>query len=121
VAPPTAARNSSASGSPGRDRHPPIKDQGTDSSGFWHDQSAGNRLILTGLGFSNRELVYSVVASTLPNDLAVVPSTSTNLQNWSFAPLAFLDATALGGGRSLFRYRLTTSNDQSRFFRMEEE
>jgi arylsulfatase A-like enzyme len=72
---------------------------------------------LTGMGLSNRELVYSVSASTLPNDLTVTPSTSTNLQNWSFAPLAFLDATDLGGGRSLFRYRLTTPNDPVRYFR----
>ena len=74
---------------------------------------------LTGNGFSNREFVYSVFASTLPNDLAVLPSTSANLEDWSFAPLAFLDATDLGGGRSVFRYRLTTPNDPVRFFRAE--
>jgi hypothetical protein len=72
---------------------------------------------LTELGFSNRELVYSVVASTLPDDLTVIPSTSTNLHNWTFAPLTFLDAAQLGDGRSLFRYRLTAPNESARFFR----
>lgn len=74
---------------------------------------------LTGLGFSNRELVYSVVVSILPNEITIIPATSTDLGNWSFAPLRFLDATDIGGGRRLFRYRVTGPLDPARFFRAE--
>jgi arylsulfatase A-like enzyme len=72
---------------------------------------------LTGIGFSERELVFQMVASTLPNDITIVPATSSDLRQWSFAPLRFLDATDVGGGRSLFRYRLPPPRDPVRFFR----
>jgi arylsulfatase A-like enzyme len=74
---------------------------------------------LTGLGFSNRELVYRVVASTLSDDSTIVPTTSSDLSQWSFSPLRFLDATDIGGGRRLFRYRVTGTPASSRFFRAE--
>jgi len=72
---------------------------------------------LTGLGFSNRELVYRVVASTLPNESTIVPSTSSDLDEWSFSPLRFLDSTDMGNGRRLYRYRVTPPHDPARFFR----
>lgn len=72
---------------------------------------------LSGMGFSDRELVYRVMASTLPNEIIIVPSTSFDLSEWSFAPLRFFDASDIGGGRRLFRYRVTTPHDPGRFFR----
>jgi hypothetical protein len=69
------------------------------------------------MGFPDRELVYRVVASTLPNEMTIVPSTSSDLGQWSFSPLRFLDATDIGGGRRLFRYRVTGPHDPARFFR----
>jgi hypothetical protein len=69
------------------------------------------------MGFSDHELVYRVVASTLPDEITIVPTTSSELRQWSFAPLRFLDAIDTGGGRSLFRYRVTPPHDPVRFFR----
>jgi hypothetical protein len=64
---------------------------------------------LTGLGFSAQEIVYSVIAATLPDDLTLVPATSINLIDWSFADL--------GGDRTQLRFRLAPSADPRRFFR----
>jgi arylsulfatase A-like enzyme len=74
---------------------------------------------LTHLGLSTREIVYSAIIATLPDDLTLTPATSSNLLDWTFAPLAFLDATDLGGGRSRIRFRLATPGEPSRFFRSE--
>ena len=71
---------------------------------------------LTGIGFSNNEIVYSFTVATDLDDFALQPSTSSDLLNWSFAPLEFLDATDLGSQTFQLRFRLTT-NDPSRFFR----
>lgn len=71
---------------------------------------------LSSFGFSNQEKVFSFTTSTLPNDTTLNPATSTNLLNWSFAPLKFLDATDLGNNSTRMRFRLTTPNDPVRFF-----
>ncbi|MGB6220208.1 sulfatase [Haloferula sp.] len=72
---------------------------------------------LSSMGFTANEIVFSYEVATDRDDLILNPSTSINLLDWSFAPLEFLDATELGGDISLFRFRLTTPTDPTRFFR----
>ena len=74
---------------------------------------------LTGLGFSDEEIVFSMTMATDADDAFLQPSTSTDLSEWAFAPLEFLDATDLGGSKFDFRFRLTDTADSARFFRFE--
>ena len=72
---------------------------------------------LTSIGLSDSELLFSFTVATHPDDLALLPSTSTDLETWSFDPLEFLDAMELGGSRIQLRFRLTDTGDPTRFFR----
>jgi len=73
---------------------------------------------LTAWGLGNREPVYSFNVATAADDIALTPSTSIDLEAWSFDPLRFLDATDLGGNRFKLRFHLTTPPEASRFFRL---
>ena len=72
---------------------------------------------LTGMGFSNRELVYRYLVAANADDFTLLPSTSTNLQTWGFAPLQFLNATNVGGYDLQLRFRVTDPSARQRFFR----
>jgi arylsulfatase A-like enzyme len=72
---------------------------------------------LTSGGLSDREIVFSFPLATSPNDLTLVPSTSTDLENWHFPPLEFLEAVVPGPSAVRLRFRLTDKTDPSRFFR----
>ena len=73
---------------------------------------------LTSFGFSDKETVYSFTLKSDADDLAVSPSTSSDLLAWSFAPLKFLDATELTDSTFRFRFRSTDATDPKRFFRL---
>ena len=75
---------------------------------------------LTGEGFSADETVFRFQAAGDRDDLSLVPSTSTDLLNWSFSPLEFLDATDLGGDVWELRFRLTDLSAAARFFHLED-
>jgi len=72
---------------------------------------------LSSIGLSENELVYHFTALTDRNDLTTYPSTSTDLETWTFDPLEFLDATELGNSRVELRFRLTDTTDPVRFLR----
>ncbi|BCX48638.1 iduronate-2-sulfatase [Haloferula helveola] len=75
---------------------------------------------LTAEGFSADETVFRFQAASDRDDLSLVPSTSTDLLNWSFPPLEFLDATDLGGDVWELRFRLTDLSAAARFFQLED-
>jgi arylsulfatase A-like enzyme len=72
---------------------------------------------LTSLGFSNHEIVYRFPVAADRDDFTLLPSTSTNLQTWGFAPLQFLNATNTGGYNFQLRFRDTAPSARQRFFR----
>ncbi len=72
---------------------------------------------LTGIGLGAKEAVFTFRAASNRDDLAPLPQTSTDLLNWNFAPLRFLDATDLGSSNYQLRFRLTDTSDPTRFFR----
>jgi arylsulfatase A-like enzyme len=72
---------------------------------------------LTPLGFSDHETVFSYTVAADADDAALLPTTTTDLITWSFAPLEFLDATDLGSHTMHLRFRLTSPADPQRFFR----
>ncbi|MCH7229009.1 sulfatase [Haloferula sp. A504] len=74
---------------------------------------------LAAFGFGSDEPVYRFQIATDREDASFFPATSTNLVDWTFAPLEFLDATDLGGSQFQLRFRLTGTADPSRFFRLE--
>ena len=73
---------------------------------------------LTGMGLGNHEPVFSFAVATNRNDLTLLPFTSTDLSNWSFEPMEFLDAAGQGSFSTQLRFRLTDANDPTRFFRL---
>jgi hypothetical protein len=74
---------------------------------------------LSSTGHGNDEFVFSFNLATDADDFSLLPSTSTDLLNWSFDPLEFLGATDLGSSLHQLRYRLTDSSAASRFFRLQ--
>jgi hypothetical protein len=72
---------------------------------------------LTSEGLSDREIVFSFPLATAPDDLTLIPSTSTDLEHWSFPPLQFLEALDLSPSTVRVRFRLTDKSDPARFFR----
>jgi hypothetical protein len=74
---------------------------------------------LSSSGLGNDEFVFSFNLNTASDDFSLLPSTSSDLFNWSFDPLEFLDATDLGSSLHQLRYRLTDSTAPSRFFRLQ--
>jgi arylsulfatase A-like enzyme len=74
---------------------------------------------LTGMGLSDREMIYSLEVAVDADDFLLAPSTSTDLVNWMFSPLQLLDATEVGASKYQLRFRLTDSDDPNRFFRFE--
>jgi len=72
---------------------------------------------LTGRGFTNRELVFGYRAAVDADDCALLPSTSTDLGTWSFAPLEFLEALPLGGAQVALRFRVPDPAAAPRFLR----
>ena len=73
---------------------------------------------LTGMGLGNHEPVFSFAVATNRNDLTLLPFTSTDLSNWSFEPMEFLDAAGQGSFSTQLRFRLTDATDPTRFFRL---
>ncbi len=73
---------------------------------------------LTGLGFTDNEIVYSFTLKPDADTPVLSPSTSTDLLAWSFLPLEFLDATELNDSTFRFRFRSTNLTDPKRFFRL---
>lgn len=74
---------------------------------------------LTGLGYSNDELVFSFDVASNSDDLTLWPATSTDLQTWHFDPLEFVDSQPIGGSMLHLRFRLPDRSDPRRFFRTE--
>jgi arylsulfatase A-like enzyme len=72
---------------------------------------------LSGIGLGDSEIVFSFKVAANRDDLFLRPSTSTDLVNWSFEPLEFLDAVDRGGSSVELRYRLGGPSGASRFFR----
>jgi hypothetical protein len=72
---------------------------------------------LTEMGLGSHEGVYTFHVSADPNDLLLFPQTTTNLSDWSFEPLQFLDATGMGTSSLQLRFRLKDTTDLRRFFR----
>jgi arylsulfatase A-like enzyme len=73
---------------------------------------------LTSLGFSNHEPVYRFPLAADADDFTLLPSTSTDLNTWSFDPLKFLDATDPVGHDIELRFRVTHPTAPQRFFRL---
>jgi arylsulfatase A-like enzyme len=73
---------------------------------------------LTEIGAGTHDPVFRFTVATDRDDLTLLPSTSTNLRDWSFGPLEFLDASDLGDSRFELRFRLTGPPDPVRFFRL---
>lgn len=74
---------------------------------------------LSSSGHGNDEFVFSFNLATDADDFSLLPTSSTDLLNWSFDPLEFLGATDLGSSLHQLRYRLTDSSADSRFFRLQ--
>jgi hypothetical protein len=72
---------------------------------------------LSGLGFTDNEIVFSYVIDTQADETALVPATSTDLVDWFFSPLEFLDAAPLDGSRRRLRFRLGEAASAARYFR----
>lgn len=62
-------------------------------------------------------MVFSFPVAVDRDDLSLFPQTSTDLLQWNFPPLEFLDATGLGSSTYQFRFRLTDTSAAARFFR----
>ncbi|MGB6221307.1 sulfatase [Haloferula sp.] len=75
---------------------------------------------LTAMGLGDNERVYSFTLATDPNDLTLLPSTSSDLSYWSFEPLEFLEAIELGGSKRQLRFRLADDTFPTRFFRLKD-
>jgi arylsulfatase A-like enzyme len=73
---------------------------------------------LTGIGAGSHDPVFRFTVATDRDDLSLLPSSSTNLEDWSFDSLEFLDANELGDSRFELRFRLTGPPDPARFFRL---
>jgi hypothetical protein len=74
---------------------------------------------LSPIGLGNDELVFSFNLATATDDFTLLPTSSSDLLNWSFDPLEFLDATDLGSSLYEFRFRLTDPAAPARFFRLQ--
>ena len=74
---------------------------------------------LTSLGFSNREAVFRFPIAADADDFTLLPSTSTDLGDWAFDPLEFLDAPQSGAGGRDRRFRVRDLSAAKRFFRLE--
>jgi arylsulfatase A-like enzyme len=74
---------------------------------------------LTSLGFSNRETVFRFPIAADADDFTLLPSTSTDLEDWAFDPLEFLDAPQSGAGGRELRFRVRDLSAAKRFFRLE--
>jgi hypothetical protein len=74
---------------------------------------------LTRQGLSDREMVYRFPIAADADDFTLLPATSTDLQNWDFDPLEFVDALASGGGGMELRFRVGDLSAARRFFRLE--
>jgi arylsulfatase A-like enzyme len=73
---------------------------------------------LTGIGAGSHDPVFRFTVATDRDDLSLLPSSSTNLEDWSFDSLEFLDADDLGDSRFELRFRLTGPPDPARVFRL---
>lgn len=73
---------------------------------------------LSGIGLSDSEWVYRFNVAVDRDDLSLEPATTTDLSNWSFQPLEFLDGTDLGASIYQLRFRVTNTGDPRRFFRV---
>jgi len=74
---------------------------------------------LTGLGYTGRELVLRFPVSTDADDSTLLPSTSTDLLDWAYDPLEFLDAAESGDDAVALRFRVRDLAAAERFFRLE--
>jgi hypothetical protein len=74
---------------------------------------------LTGLGYSNDELVFGFDVASNTDDLTLWPVTSTDLRTWNFDPLEFVDSQSIGGSMMHLRFRLPNPPEPRRFFRTE--
>lgn len=74
---------------------------------------------LTSLGFSDCETVLRFPIAMDADDFTLLPSTSTDLLNWAFDPLEFLDAAESGGDAMELRFRVRDLAAAKRFFRLE--
>jgi arylsulfatase A-like enzyme len=73
---------------------------------------------LSGMGLSEREGVFRFPIDADADDFTVLPSTSTDLQNWFSEPLEFLDVIDQASDHPELRYRVTGPFSVRRFFRL---
>jgi hypothetical protein len=76
---------------------------------------------LEGIGLGNREPVFRFTVASDRDDFPLWPSTSTDMLDWSFDPLEFLDATDLGDSMTELHFRSTDGAVARRFFRIGQE
>lgn len=74
---------------------------------------------LGSIGLGTREAIFSCNLRTDRNDFSMLPSTSTDLMDWSSDTLDLLDATRLDDSMYRFRFRVTGEPSPSRFLRLE--
>ena len=72
---------------------------------------------LSGQGFTNRELVYSMTVDTEADEALLRPESSADLSAWSSNTLEFLETVAAAGTTMEIRFRVTDTSEASRFFR----
>ena len=77
------------------------------------------RLSFEDLG-SGREVVFSFQLSNLPDDNSLVPTISSDLQNWSSLPLELIDTIqAENGTTTRLRFRVNQASAKSQFLRLD--
>lgn len=77
------------------------------------------QLTLEDLG-NGREAVFSFQVSNLPDESILVPTISSDLQNWSSLPLRFIEATVGDTGSTThLRFRINQAGNAPQFLRIE--
>lgn len=76
---------------------------------------------LEDFGLGKGEPVFRFTVASDRDNFFLWPSTSTNMHDWSFEPLEFVDATDLGNSMTEVRFRSTDRDAVRRFFRFGQE
>jgi arylsulfatase A-like enzyme len=74
---------------------------------------------LSNMGFGANESVFRFELRTDRDDISLLPSTLTDLINWTSQPMNFLDAVRIDSSYYLFRFRAPRESAPRRFFRLD--